>query len=135
MHYQNDRASSASAFPSNVFFLVNMSHHIHIELCCIYVCILTRRSTGFFGFKLHRFTNQQAPRHPNSCCHCMPLPRGNMVWLRCSMAWPFAKAAGSEQSAYLLNPVLIPFSCDDVLPPKRSAKHCFVFSLHRLQQN
>ena len=39
-----------------------ISNHIHIELICyIYVCILARRSTGFCGFKLHRFVDQQAP--------------------------------------------------------------------------
>ena len=51
-----------------------------------------------------------------------------MVWLPCWMARRFARAAGSEWSAYLRSPMLIPFSCDDVLPPKQSAKHWFVCS-------
>ena len=53
-------------------------------------------------------------------------------WIGCRARWhgQSAKAAGSEQSANLLNiPVLIPFSRDDVLPPKQSAKHWFVCSL------
>ena len=51
-----------------------------------------------------------------------------MDWLPCWMARRFARAAGSEWSAYLRSPMLIPFSCDDVLPPKQSAKHWFVCS-------
>jgi len=43
------------------------------------------------------------------------------------MALRFAKAAGSEQSAYLRNPKLIPFSCDNVLPPNvQSIALCLV---------
>ena len=114
---------------NRIFFLVNMSYRITSILnYMLYLCLYT-------STQKYRLLRVQVPQQitrstgaPNSCCHCMPLPRGSMIWLLFSMAWPFAKAVGSVQSAYLRNPTLIPFSCDDVLPPKRSAKHCFVFS-------
>ena len=112
------------------FFFVTMSYRITSLLnYMLYIMFVYYHSEvqGFCGFKLHRFTDQQAPPiHVAIACHCQ-----GEAWFSRPVRrhWRFAKAAGSEQSAYLRNPVLIPFSRDDVLPPKQSAKHWFVCSL------
>ena len=113
---------------NRMFFLVNMSYRI----TSILNYILARRSTSFCGFQLHSFTDQQAPLFMSplnaiakgkhglvalfdglAICesltftNCRAMEQGNQT----------LKAVGSERSAYLLNPVPIPFSRDDVLPP------------------
>ena len=127
LHYQNDRASSASTFQSNVFFFVTMSYRIinYMLYSCSYTSTQKYKASADSSS-----TDLRINRHPQFMLplHATAKGKNGLVAVLdgtaiCESGWLRAIRQFAEY------PVLIPFSRDDVLPPKQSAKHWFVCSL------